>query len=393
MSDITITNGTASNLTGSGASYSVTVTATGAGAVSIDVAASAAQDAAGNYSLAASTLSLPYIPAPTIASVTSGSRCGAGIVTLEATASAGTINWYANATGGVSLGTGASFSTPALNNTTSFYVDATNLGATTPTRTEVVATIKAIPSVAATTPASRCGNGVVSLEATANAGTINWYSAAEGGDILGSGNSFVSPAISASTTYYVEVSENGCISASRTAIVATVNNVPEQPSEISGNASVTKGTKEAYNVISASGVTYEWTATAGTIVPSSNSAEITWNTNGAQTVTVTPSNNCGAGAARTLNVTVTSSTGINDEPVVAAYKIYPNPARDFIKIERAKDEECTVMIYSLNNKLVLEKTIYGKLERIEINSLGVGVYTIVITNKKGERISQKLIRL
>jgi hypothetical protein len=35
-------------------------------------------------------------------------------VVLKATASAGTINWYAAATGGVPLGTGSSFTTPIM---------------------------------------------------------------------------------------------------------------------------------------------------------------------------------------------------------------------------------------------------------------------------------------
>src|ERR1019366_2127799 len=55
--------------------------------------------------------------APTISNTTSGSRCDAGTVTLGATASAGTINWYAASTGGSSLGTGTSYTTPSISAT------------------------------------------------------------------------------------------------------------------------------------------------------------------------------------------------------------------------------------------------------------------------------------
>ena len=41
---------------------------------------------------------------PTITGTTPGSRCGTGVVVLSATASAGTINWYAASTGGVLTG-------------------------------------------------------------------------------------------------------------------------------------------------------------------------------------------------------------------------------------------------------------------------------------------------
>ena len=44
---------------------------------------------------------------PAITSTTPGSRCGSGTVQLGATAPVGIVNWYAAATGGTSLGTGA----------------------------------------------------------------------------------------------------------------------------------------------------------------------------------------------------------------------------------------------------------------------------------------------
>jgi len=52
----------------------------------------------------------------------------------------GTINWYSNSTGGSSLSTGASFTTSGLNQTTTYYVDATANGCTTSSRTAVTAT-------------------------------------------------------------------------------------------------------------------------------------------------------------------------------------------------------------------------------------------------------------
>lgn len=64
---------------------------------------------------------------PQILSVLDSTRCGYGTVTLNATSNVGsTINWYANATGGSVLLTGANFVTPNLNNTTTYYVSASN---------------------------------------------------------------------------------------------------------------------------------------------------------------------------------------------------------------------------------------------------------------------------
>jgi hypothetical protein len=66
----------------------------------------------------------------------------------------------------------------------------------------VFATLCDAFDVTGTTAGTRCGPGVVTLGATASGGTIKWYSAATGGVPLGSGNSFVTPSISANTTYY-----------------------------------------------------------------------------------------------------------------------------------------------------------------------------------------------
>ena len=90
-----------------------------------------------------------HVCIPTITGSTSGSTCGTGTVSLGATASAGTINWYGTLTGGTLLGTGTSFTTPAISATTTYYVDATNDCGTTAARTAIVATVNALPVVSA----------------------------------------------------------------------------------------------------------------------------------------------------------------------------------------------------------------------------------------------------
>lgn len=161
---------------------------------------------------------------PTVTSTTPGSRCDAGTVTLAATASAGTLNWYANPTGGTSIGTGTSFTTPSISTTTTYYVETAN-GSCNSARTSVVATVNTTPTITATTPASRCDTGSVTLNATSSAGSTVWYAGSTGGTALATTNNYVTPSISATTTYYVEASLGGCTSA-RTAVVATVNITP-----------------------------------------------------------------------------------------------------------------------------------------------------------------------
>jgi hypothetical protein len=76
---------------------------------------------------------------------------------------------------------------------------------------------------------SRTNAGVVSLSVTTGTGiTADWYANLNGGNVLSGGSgtlSYTTPSISTTTTYYVQ-SRNistGCVSSSRTAVVATVN--------------------------------------------------------------------------------------------------------------------------------------------------------------------------
>jgi hypothetical protein len=82
-----------------------------------------------------------------ITSTSPASRCGEGTVVLSATASSGTIKWYDVPFYGTPVGTGATFTTPALAVTKTYYVDAVdgsncslNSGSA---RGQVIATISA----------------------------------------------------------------------------------------------------------------------------------------------------------------------------------------------------------------------------------------------------------
>ncbi|MDI9258031.1 Ig-like domain-containing protein [Flavobacterium sedimenticola] len=65
------------------------------------------------------------------------------------------------------------------------------------------------PVITGTTPGSVCGQGTVALAAASNEGTIKWYAAATGGNALGTGNTFTTPSITSTTSYYAEASSLG----------------------------------------------------------------------------------------------------------------------------------------------------------------------------------------
>ncbi|MES2575754.1 MAG: T9SS type B sorting domain-containing protein [Bacteroidota bacterium] len=271
---------------------------------------------------------------PTITSATPAFRCDAGTLTLGATSSAGTINWYDVPTGGNLLGTGTSFTTPTITTTTKYYVDATATGCTTSTRTEVIASINAVPTITSTTPNSRCDSGTVALGATASVGIINWYNVPTGGSSLGTGTSFTTPSISATTKYYVDATA-GCTTLTRTEITATINNSPTitsttpashcETGTVTLGATASSGTINWYDVpnggnplgTGASFTTPTLTATTkyyvdatasvtGCITPTRTEIIATINTIPTITST-TPSSHCGTG---TVTLGANSSAGI-----------------------------------------------------------------------------------
>lgn len=115
---------------------------------------------------------------------------------------------------------------------------------------------------------SRCGTGTVSISATPVAGaTIDWYAAPSGGTVLAGGsgvNTFITPSISGTTTYYAESrNTSGCagVSSSRTAVTATVNpNVTPSITISSSQANICTNGIEFSSSISNGGAspTYQW---------------------------------------------------------------------------------------------------------------------------------------
>lgn len=160
---------------------------------------------------------------PQITATTPASNCGPGTVTLQATASGGTINWYDAPSFGNLLHTGNIYTTPFLNTTTTYYVDA----GCSNNRTAITATILTIPSITSTnTPVSRCGAGAVTLQATTTLGTVNWYSSLTSSAIIGSGTSLTVPNITKNTTYYAEAVNNGCTNGNRSSVDIIIYDPP-----------------------------------------------------------------------------------------------------------------------------------------------------------------------
>ena len=155
---------------------------------------------------------------PVISTVTENSICGPGIVNLSATATLGTISWYAQPTGGGLLGTGSSFDTPNISTTTVFYVDATENGCTSSARTSVIATIIYTDPPVAPSEQFFCTDQqpeIINLSVTGD--TLLWYALPSGGSPLS-----INQVLTSDTTYYASQTLGNCESVQRAAVEVTL---------------------------------------------------------------------------------------------------------------------------------------------------------------------------
>jgi hypothetical protein len=101
-----------------------------------------------NYNISYSQGFLTVNTPPTVASSAGDIRCFNGFVDISASASTGTIDWYADPSGGVALLEGNNnFTTPDISVSTTYYAEANDGGCKSLTRTAVVAGVEACSKV------------------------------------------------------------------------------------------------------------------------------------------------------------------------------------------------------------------------------------------------------
>ncbi|WP_246236368.1 Ig-like domain-containing protein [Flavobacterium ajazii] len=189
--------------------------------------------------------------------------CSGQTTTITANIGVGeTINWFDVASGGTSLASTTSYTTPALTVPTTYYVEITRNGCVNSVRFPVLISIdNPIAPVIGAAGTTICSGQTTTLNIQAPVvGTIyRWYDAATAGNLVFTGTSFVTPNLTANTNYFVEASIGSCVSATRTSVTVTVNPLPAAPIAASSNVVIQSGQSVALQVSSPdSNVTFDW---------------------------------------------------------------------------------------------------------------------------------------
>lgn len=187
-----------------------------------------------------------------------------------------TFNWYNQPTGGTTVApAGTSFTTPALTSTTTYYVEATRTGCTDASeRTPVTITVTPVPAapVIANNNINACEGQTATFVAQSVPNvTVNWYNQPTGGTLVGTGTTFTSGPLSATTSYYAEAVSTGgaCTSPARTQVTATISPLPAAAGLTAPTVTICDGDVAVLSVASpVTGTTYNWynNATGGAIL-------------------------------------------------------------------------------------------------------------------------------
>jgi len=165
----------------------------------------------GNGCSNVATSNVTVLPATITATAATSELCHSGSSSINVTPATGygvaAFQWM-NSTDNVTfsdiVGANAIDYTTQVITDTMYYKMVVELGATVCTESNVVSINVNNPLIVSTTPATRCGEGTVDLQAEGSAGTtLRWYDVATGGTSIGSGNSFTTPVISSTTSYFV----------------------------------------------------------------------------------------------------------------------------------------------------------------------------------------------
>ena len=157
------------------------------------------------------------VAAPVAGALSQGTLplCVSGATTLTlAGAANGTIQYQqsSSATGPFANIAGANapaYTTPTLSSTT-YYRAQVTCGAAVATSNVSTVTVNNPVILAAPSPLSTCAGGTATLSATVPAGvSVRYFATATGGTAVGAGSPFVTPALTATTTYYAEAFAGG----------------------------------------------------------------------------------------------------------------------------------------------------------------------------------------
>lgn len=197
-----------------------------------------------------------------------------------------------------------------------------------------------LPGLVSTTDSSLCGTGSVTLLAADTTGTVRWFDAMTGGNLVDTGSIFNTPVIASTTTYYAEAYDGLCVAGSRIPVIATILPAPD----------VTVTYILDAMTVAESGATYQWVDCDNSFTPLSGETNQVITINGNYAVIVDN------GSCIDTSACLVLSLGIDDY-VNDNFMIYPNPSDGNFNITSNFEGEAELSIVDLRGNILMVKSI------------------------------------
>ncbi|MER2995983.1 gliding motility-associated C-terminal domain-containing protein [Pontibacter populi] len=255
---------------------------------------------------------IPGMPAAENVAICTG---GSAVLTVTSPDVSLTYNWYTSATGGSAIGTGTSYNTGTLTSARSFYLEAVTAAGCVSPRSKVDVTVTPLPATPTADNVSICAGAPATLSVKDPVANVSyrWYTAATGGTLLATGNSYAIGSVATTTTYYIEaVTAGGCASTSRGTVTVQVTPLPATPN--ADNATVCAGNSTTLWVKNPEpGLIYRWYQDGVQVATGiSYTTEVLNYSATYQLEAVTNNSNaCVSASRRTVSVTVTPAISNN----------------------------------------------------------------------------------
>ena len=234
------------------------------------------------------------------------------------------------------------------------------------------------PATLSNFTAERCGPGKVNLTVPGSpTGDILWYTTQTGGTSVYTGDTYAAD-VTASTSYYVEVSANGC-KTNRAKVDVTVNPPVDKPTITEANLILTAPSGTNY--------TYQWFFNGN---PISGETKQTLKLAGNGNYTVQVSNGKCSATSDAFSFTL----GISLNDLDKAVRIYPNPANEafFIEAPVSGNKEISIQLYSVIGKLVYTESYSnnGQPHQVNLGSIHAeGIYFLKLQSGN-EQVTKKI---
>ncbi len=301
--------------------------------------------------------------------------CSGNSVILSANSSAGIINWFDSEDSNVSISSGTDFSTPVLEESTSYWVEAED-GECTSERIQVDVIVNPSPELSVSTDLDPiCAQTSITLLASSDIGVINWFLSEDGIEPEFTGIEFLSEILTENTSYWVEAESGNCLS-ERVEILVIVNPIPDAPSATTPQQITSEGNTLADLVVDASGeLTWYSDETLSIELDESTSLEDGMTYFVTQTI-----DGCESDAALIL---VEFTVGL-EEKQLKGLKAYPNPVKDFLTIDTGENRVERIQVFNVLGELILDiEKEANRISSIDFNSTSPGIYILHVDTQAG----------